>query len=1005
MNSKQINFYELLELAPDVTDELSVKEAIKSKQREWARLANHPTKGMQAKRYRELLPEIEKVMSDPLLREKESKEFKLVLDAKNIAKRKDVFRRIQLLSAKGYLLEDEVSALNKEFMGTLREDELRRHIKCPIRKIEEAQIDARESLDVGTAKKLEEQFKMIPDHDDLYSLLGVSRKSDPTALKSRATEQYEVLLSKGISAENDARSGLLALAQVIFLSPEQKARYDRYLELRDYKKLDLLIETIGTIKKSLLLVEVEELLKEARRYSLHLEEARRYIADYARKKNWLIEMPLAGQAAAVSYLQCGECSELNVPDPKLGQSQRCQHCGQTLWHKCPRCNYHSLASLVACSSCGLTLGNLFEVRRLLRDSDLALARGQRSEALGLARQALVLWPDHADALKTINNLEQHEKDLCTRLLSAEQHVRIKQFYAARATLQQLKREHQNQDVMLLDEKVERQLTQVENLLQKSKKHEHLGQLEQALDSYLEILRLCSDCQPAQEGAAKCPPAPPGPLSVKIQGASACLSWLSAPSKYALKYQVVRKIGSPPSCKDDGHLFAETSTLGFNDTEGIPGVPLYYAVFSSREGVASDIGSHAPHAVFLTRPVEQFAAVPGDRTVHLSWQSPPNCVGIGLSRTDRFGKESQLLSELGGAYQDRDVANEQPYRYKIAAMFRDLQGALIFSAPSEQTVIPKPLPSPPQELQIKSSRLGQVEISWQPSTDPITVLKTTQKPTLLAGQSFSARELHLLGLPLPNSSPHTASDQIEQFGVCYYTPFASNGSVFVSGQPQEYTCIDDVTEIHANHRGDVIEVQWAWPSLCKAAHVSYCASRPPNGHDDPQAIHQVCPRAQYEQAGCFTIPSHPQHDCFIAVYAVVQHGDRALYSSGLTPTAHVRVRLRTAIRISYRITKQKRFGLFTEGYQLQIHSEQLSACPPLVLVGKFGSLPSSPNNGEVVLDMDTRRLSSVGNNGSLPIPKAYYTNNYFVRLFPLNESDYERLTICHPKPEQLKLAAL
>ena len=71
---KRKNLYILLGLSiePPEEDAEKIEAAIQKKQNEWSKLLNHPTKGIQAKQFISLIPEIQKVMADPALRKKEA---------------------------------------------------------------------------------------------------------------------------------------------------------------------------------------------------------------------------------------------------------------------------------------------------------------------------------------------------------------------------------------------------------------------------------------------------------------------------------------------------------------------------------------------------------------------------------------------------------------------------------------------------------------------------------------------------------------------------------------------------------------------------------------------------------------------------------------------------------------------------------------------------------------------------------------------------------------------
>ncbi len=109
----RINFYQLLELKinPPESDPQVLAAAIKRKQAEWSRLRNHPTKGTQARQYISLLTDIQKVMGDPQLREKEARSALDLLKKKLEAKFKNIDSHLKLLGCKGDISEDEIDRL------------------------------------------------------------------------------------------------------------------------------------------------------------------------------------------------------------------------------------------------------------------------------------------------------------------------------------------------------------------------------------------------------------------------------------------------------------------------------------------------------------------------------------------------------------------------------------------------------------------------------------------------------------------------------------------------------------------------------------------------------------------------------------------------------------------------------------------------------------------------------------------------------------------------------
>jgi len=109
------NYYLLLELSvdPPENDPKVIQEAIKTKQSQWSRYRNHPTKSVQAKQYIGMIPDIRKVMTDPDLRKKEADEAKGMLKNQVSEKFEKIDRHIALLISKGIISKTEIAGLSK----------------------------------------------------------------------------------------------------------------------------------------------------------------------------------------------------------------------------------------------------------------------------------------------------------------------------------------------------------------------------------------------------------------------------------------------------------------------------------------------------------------------------------------------------------------------------------------------------------------------------------------------------------------------------------------------------------------------------------------------------------------------------------------------------------------------------------------------------------------------------------------------------------------------------
>ncbi len=100
-----------LQINPPESNAETIENTIRKKQSDWSRLRNHPTKGIQARQYISLLPEIRKVMTDSQLRQKEAQAAIEELKKKLEAIFKAVDRHIDLIGCKGEILSEEIERL------------------------------------------------------------------------------------------------------------------------------------------------------------------------------------------------------------------------------------------------------------------------------------------------------------------------------------------------------------------------------------------------------------------------------------------------------------------------------------------------------------------------------------------------------------------------------------------------------------------------------------------------------------------------------------------------------------------------------------------------------------------------------------------------------------------------------------------------------------------------------------------------------------------------------
>jgi hypothetical protein len=304
------NYYIILELSinPPETDPNKIETAIKAKQADWSRLRNHPTKGRKAQQYLGWLSDMKQVMlNDATVRQKEAQEAQKIASEKF----KKLDNYIAILAAKGYVLEDEVTKLVKDFT-ILAEAEIRGRIKVKIRKEEKPASTTKkvQPLEKTTAKEITAALQLV-HKSSLYEFLGLSPTSSLKTLMSRAKDQdVEIRKIAQKDAVITASGELIGFCLMVFKDQDTRDRYDVTLAQAGLEELDKKLRLAGT-GGSISTPTYEQLLKEAITAGLAKEEAKEYIINFCKQNKWFLEVPTKSVVEDLPQLQniCGRFFE------------------------------------------------------------------------------------------------------------------------------------------------------------------------------------------------------------------------------------------------------------------------------------------------------------------------------------------------------------------------------------------------------------------------------------------------------------------------------------------------------------------------------------------------------------------------------------------------------------------------------------------------------------------------------------------------------------------------
>lgn len=1007
------NYFVLLELDPKKPwSEEEFQKALKAKKIDWTKKSNDPRPKvkLQAKQYLEMIPRITQAMKEETFRKTEAEEARNHKSQAEKEVKQKFYEQLKLIMAKGFVTKTDISDLAK--IHSISEADILKELKKQSITIrEEIKEEVKTKLiNEVTLKRIKERLEIL-NKKTLYDFLELNQNTAAKELLEAATKKYNDNQKVGEKkAEITAISELAGDAKNIFRTEEMRESYDRAIQEEVY---DLLKERINALASSsdrtIHAQQFALLLEFAKSKNLNLEKSKAFIIKQAQDRKLAIQIP--DIQSIKSKITCIKCETLNDSSKDF-----CSNCGSPLKVKCPSCGQVSTVENRACSKCSFPIGNEANVRKYIDETKQLLNLKFYDEAIAHLNLAKQGWTTNSSQplkdpltqeieryLKEAQQKQQERVTLHKQLLDA---INDRRFYEARTLLQQTEIEGININLGSDHNRIEIQIQEAEIKLAKARTLEKNGQ--DPVEIYQNILWICKDCQPAQEALAKTPPNPASDLTARVGNKMVSLTWKVSTSKN-VNYTIVRKYQSRPISNRDGEELATVAGNTFDDIKLTVGLPVFYAVYTNREGVLAIHPAELSVPIMLIDEVKNLVARTGNKQVNLGWQPPDNISQVEVyrstkpSNSPKTGERIELLDKTQGI--DRNLENGQKYYYTIYCLFKEHTGKLVSSHGVSVEAIPEEPPEHINELKIdvlRSTPTRELRLSWKPTKKGnVAVLLSSRNPGLSLEDVIPQGALSEYG-KLLTGTQEEVKVTIQDKGVVYFTPVVLLQQTAYIGKTIEYVNVDDVSNLKVQKQKNELQIRWDWPSSCKKVILSYSDQGFPDSHTDNNAVHLEITEAQYKIRGYYSLKSTSQKDYFIVVHAVLKQDRQEVVASGTSDSARTRVSLSSLMVIKYQILRKR--ALFGKSKPiLTIETDGSGELPKLVLVRKLGGIPLKKNDGEVALTIAPTPLKN--NNKALSY-ELEAQNRCFGKLFLVDDTLYEArdgyIRINHPTINEMEM---
>lgn len=374
---------------------------------------------------------------------------------------------------------------------------------------------------------------------------------------------------------------------------------------------------------------------------------------------------------------------------------------------------------------------------------------------------------------------------------------------------------------------------VDELRQRAAAAQTAGDLETAAKAFNDALTICCDDEALSAAARALPPAAPIRFvaSLSEDARTANLSWEPGfGSTEDVRYQVIRKVGTPPQNNTDGTpLGSSIAATSFEDVRPPAAVMVYYGVSASRGGGASPV---AVAEVIALPPVTEVVVTSDPSSVTLRWTAPPEASSIEIIQSAPDGSSVALPAGAQSGTTSSGLRMGTTYTYLLTALYFSASGEQLKSRTERITGVPRGTAKPVTELLISAwpttGTQPEIAVEW-PSVGgfEVEVWHYAQKPSWLPGTRLPMSEIRAQGSQVAGrlvaNSGRDGVQGVTSQGLRHYVAITRDGEFGLVGICRPYGSAPAVQNLRAERFGDEAVLSWDWPGAEYQVRVTWAGS--------------------------------------------------------------------------------------------------------------------------------------------------------------------------------------
>lgn len=786
------NIYQELGIPVSVTKVDDILAKIDEQIKRWQSRVNNPKFRLEAPAHTSALKKIRaEIQTNPSLINQHAAAYAEIEKRERVQKEKEIRNAGNIFVQNGEIAKEYLTLLVNKVK--LSEQEilsiLGAKVKDARKKVRfDYEDDGIQELDRVEMEQIEINLRQFNGYKTLYDFLGVRQNASDAEISQRLGE-----ITKGISGDVNkanprvsAKKTLCDFSRDILKDPAKRKRYDKALANASFAPVAEMIRTLKVGTPFISDQVFRKLIDEATKRGIPLEKAKFLIYKTADS----IQLPIASDDITDNMVQCRFCGALNEKS-----AENCRSCGMPLIIVCPDCGTHSKGEELACTRCGFSFSGMMLSPEYVKLTEAALASQDYHSALDGIKKLEIVWRTHPQLALLKKRCNEIQQQMETKLTAIKELCGKKLYYRARTAIASMCASPQ---VLQLRSEIDSAIELAEKQLSMVNQTQGVNAM---IDKYMRILSVCADCEKAKVAIEGNPPTAPDGLDINVIGTTIHLKWNKLNSQY-IEYRVVRKEGTRPVSIADGVRMIDTPNCQYDDTDIVPGVSYFYAVYSKCGEVfsRSGISGEKPAIAVCDVDMRTLSYDIHDTSIGFNMSMPKNAKAIEIHRNGTLVK-----TLYGSSCLDSGLVSGHEYIYGFVAVFEDSTSILHRS--KGIFVRLKPMAPPkPVGLKIEDGEKDAM-LRWTAPDEGTLSVYVSDKP--LSYHKNDIVNLDVIKLPKLNIYGTSCTIPKNFSGERYYLPLTIQGNMAVVGDIARLTSIVKPTGVTFDRNESFVMVRWDW----------------------------------------------------------------------------------------------------------------------------------------------------------------------------------------------------